>query len=296
MASPWHRGERAVQERTAEAHLADRVAGGIRHDLPDVAAQFLAGMTQMIAAGVDRADSLHVSVLAGSPGFVEVLRPDLVRVGATPTSDDPLAGAVRQGAPVGLLALDPTTRTRVRLNGRVVTGEMGLTVQLDEVFANCPKYIRPRAPAAAAMPAGPIEPRRSTGLTPAQIGRLQRADTFFVGTTDGGVGVDASHRGGPPGFVVVVDANHLTFPDYRGNSMYRTLGNLEVDDRVGLFVLDWETGAGLHLSGTAAVVFEPCAADLARLPGARRLIDVEIGSVIERPAASSVVWRDADPS
>ena len=73
---------------------------------------------------------------------------------------------------------------------------------------------------------------------------LERADTAFVGSLHPARGVDASHRGGAPGFIQVVDATTLRVPDYPGNSMFMTLGNFEVDSRASLAVLDFEARPG----------------------------------------------------
>jgi len=61
--------------------------------------------------------------------------------------------------------------------------------------------------------------------------------------------MDASHRGGEPGFVQVLDDNHLLWPDYAGNNHFNTLGNLLVDSRVGLLFVDFAGGHLLQLSG-----------------------------------------------
>ena len=81
---------------------------------------------------------------------------------------------------------------------------------------------------------------------------IRRADTFFLGTTHPERGSDASHRGGPSGFVRV-DGNDLWWPDYPGNNMFNSFGNLAVDPTAALLFVDFPTGRTVHLSGTAAV-------------------------------------------
>ena len=85
---------------------------------------------------------------------------------------------------------------------------------------------------------------------------IERADTAFVGSLHPARGVDASHRGGAPGFIQVVDATTLRVPDYPGNSMFMTLGNFEVDSRASLAVLDFERGRVVSFSGSARLHFE----------------------------------------
>ncbi|MFD0429136.1 pyridoxamine 5'-phosphate oxidase family protein [Streptomyces zhihengii] len=63
--------------------------------------------------------------------------------------------------------------------------------------------------------------------------------------------MDASHRGGGPGFLEVASPTELSWRDYPGNAMFLTLGNLARDPRAGLLLLDWSTGTTLQLTGTA---------------------------------------------
>nr|HRD10520.1 pyridoxamine 5'-phosphate oxidase family protein [Mycobacterium sp.] len=81
---------------------------------------------------------------------------------------------------------------------------------------------------------------------------IESADTFFLGTTHPEAGNDASHRGGPAGFVRVTD-ERLWWPDYPGNNMFNSFGNLAVDPTAALLFVDFRTGDTLQLSGTATV-------------------------------------------
>jgi hypothetical protein len=81
---------------------------------------------------------------------------------------------------------------------------------------------------------------------------ITHADTFFLGTIHPTRGADASHRGGPPGFVRV-DGDGVWWPDYPGNGMFNSFGNLAVDSTAALLFLDFGSGRTLHLSGTAEV-------------------------------------------
>lgn len=103
-----------------------------------------------------------------------------------------------------------------------------------------------------------------------------------------GLGADASHRGGNPGFVTVTGSRTLTWPDYAGNAMYMTLGNLELEPRCGLLFLGWDDGHALHLTGRARVDWDPERA--ASVPGAQRLIDFEVDQAIEVSGAIPQRW------
>jgi predicted pyridoxine 5'-phosphate oxidase superfamily flavin-nucleotide-binding protein len=82
------------------------------------------------------------------------------------------------------------------------------------------------------------------------------ADTFFIATAAAG-GADVSHRGGNPGFVRVLSPTELSWPDYDGNAMLMTVGNLRLNPAAGLLFPDWRSGATLQLTGTADVRATP---------------------------------------
>jgi hypothetical protein len=94
--------------------------------------------------------------------------------------------------------------------------------------------------------------RHARALSAEDIELIRGADTFFLGTTHPERGSDASHRGGPPG-CVRVDGGQLWWPDYPGNNMFNSLGNLAVDPEAALLFLDFDTGRTLQLTGAAEV-------------------------------------------
>jgi predicted pyridoxine 5'-phosphate oxidase superfamily flavin-nucleotide-binding protein len=82
---------------------------------------------------------------------------------------------------------------------------------------------------------------------------IERCAMFFVATADADGHPDCSYKGGLPGFVRVIDERTLAIPDYDGNGMYRTWGNLLVNPNVGLLFLDFEAPKRLRVNGTAKV-------------------------------------------
>ncbi|MGH8687473.1 MAG: pyridoxamine 5'-phosphate oxidase family protein [Burkholderiales bacterium] len=82
---------------------------------------------------------------------------------------------------------------------------------------------------------------------------IQRCPMFFIATADAGGHPDCSYKGGLPGFVHVLDDRTLAIPDYDGNGMYRTWGNVLVNPHVGLLFLDFENPKRLRVNGTAQV-------------------------------------------
>lgn len=83
---------------------------------------------------------------------------------------------------------------------------------------------------------------------------IERSAMFFIATADDRGQPDCSYKGGLPGFVRVLDDNTLAIPDYDGNGMYRTWGNVLVNANVGLLFLDFEQPKRLRVNGTARIL------------------------------------------
>src|SRR5438067_1211492 len=102
---------------------------------------------------------------------------------------------------------------------------------------------------------------------------IESATFFFLATADSGGRPDCSFKGGPEGFVRVAAPDQLTFPDYDGNGMFRSLGNLRVNPQVGLlFIRTGEKRGRLRVNGRAEIIFENSA--IAEIPAAQALIRV----------------------
>jgi predicted pyridoxine 5'-phosphate oxidase superfamily flavin-nucleotide-binding protein len=83
-------------------------------------------------------------------------------------------------------------------------------------------------------------------------------------------GADVSHRGGKPGFVRIEADKDLVFPDFSGNFLFNTIGNILQDPRAGLLFPDFETGRLVYMTGTAEIVWD--GPIVAAFDGAQRLI------------------------
>jgi predicted pyridoxine 5'-phosphate oxidase superfamily flavin-nucleotide-binding protein len=116
-----------------------------------------------------------------------------------------------------------------------------------------------------------------SALTDEDRAFLGRAAMFFIATADAHGQPDCSYKGGLPGFVHVLDERTLAIPDYDGNGMYRTWGNVLVNPRVGLLFLDFESPKRLRINGTARVrEDDPLRAGL---PGAVFVVRVAVETV-----------------
>lgn len=291
----FHEGEREVQRRAGVELVAAQVA---RHNItpwiPPEFGQFLARQPFVVIAGADSDERVWASPLVGNVGFARALDDRRLILAADPPAGDPLEAALAH-ARIGVLAIEFATRLRIRLNGVAERTPDGIVLTVEEAFGNCPKFIQRR------LPIGRLEPARATrhqvgdSLDPHQVRIVARADTFFIASAHPERGADASHRGGRPGFVEVSgDGRELVFPDYPGNRMFQTLGNLTADPRAGLLFLDWETGTALQVSGRAKIVWDE--GEVGAWPGAERLVRVAVEAVHEGSGAMPARWDLIEPS
>lgn len=309
MASPdFHAGELALQQQHGVRERMDAVGRAmIRSHMPQQHRELFAKLPTLWLGTLDAEGRPWATVLAGAPGFMQAPDDSTLDVLAHPDPQDPAAGGLAAGAPVGLLGLEPHTRRRNRMNGEVLTaGAQGFAVRVRQSFGNCPKYIQARAPMpAVGRRAGPVSTEGPALSAPA-LALVQASDTCFIASSSAGAprhgeaagaGVDISHRGGRPGFVHVsrTPAGHqLTLPDYAGNAMFNTLGNLLVWPWAGLLFIDWNTGHLLQLSATASLVHAGPA--LAAHPGAQRLLVLQVVGGVWRPAALPLAWSAPLPA
>lgn len=102
---------------------------------------------------------------------------------------------------------------------------------------------------------------------------VERAPFFWIATADQSGWPEVSYKGGQPGFVrVLPDERTIAFPAYDGNGMFRSLGNLVDNPRVGLLFIDFEKPKRLRVRGIASVLED--AASLATFPGAQLVVQV----------------------
>ena len=81
---------------------------------------------------------------------------------------------------------------------------------------------------------------------------IEACPLFFIATADQEGRPDCSHKGGLPGFVQVTTDDEIAFPDYDGNGMFKSLGNVLVNPNVGLLFINFERPRRLRVTGTAS--------------------------------------------
>ena len=250
----FHSGELAVQRRAhVEAQAARLVPMVARGQLSAGMAGFISEATFAAMAARDRTGRLWTSPLLGPAGFLQAASPTTLDINTPLPSADPLHG-LSHGQPVGVIVINFITRRRIRINGFLTSTEAGLlTINIEQAYGNCPQYIQQRRVHIVGSPNDrQAQLYFGNTLRTADIRLIEAADTFFLGTTHASSGNDASHRGGPAGFVRVAP-EHLWWPDYPGNNMFNSFGNLSADPTAALLFMDFRAGITLQLSGSATV-------------------------------------------
>ncbi|WP_284449859.1 pyridoxamine 5'-phosphate oxidase family protein [Spongiibacter tropicus] len=261
----FHQGELHIQSQLGvREKVAAWACRAIRSHMPDQHREMFATLPFMVVAGQDAERQLWATLLTGEPGFVQSPGPTRLCIHSQPTPEDALFGSFQRGAAIGLLGIDLASRRRNRANGRVQRNAGGaLNIDVTQSYGNCPRFIQPRC---WHWQANPVKPRDTKSLvldTDAQRW-IRQADTFFIAsglTASAGenhppLGFDASHRGGPAGFVEVLNPRQLRFDDYPGNNFFNTLGNILLQPRVGLLFVDFEQGSLLQITGRATIEWQ----------------------------------------
>jgi len=210
------------------------------------------------------------------------------------------------GRMVSGLTIDLETRKRTKLYGRMIAGalsmredeatesqqhvaEVQLVLKIEQSLGNCPKYlnkkhVEPAESNPELVSDDPQLPQRALDL-------LARADLFFLSSANHDQDMDTNHRGGPAGFVRVISNDPtgavLCYPEYSGNRLYQTLGNLKVNPVVGICVPDFETGDMLYLTGTTEILIGTDAAKV--LP--RSNLAVKVNITAARYVATALPFR-----
>jgi predicted pyridoxine 5'-phosphate oxidase superfamily flavin-nucleotide-binding protein len=252
----FHAGEVDVQARLLAREDAERVGRIVASEIPSTVRHLLRSQRMAVAASLDAQGRPWASLLTGPAGFIQVADDRLLHLEVAPVLGDPLTANLRARPELGLLVIDPRTRRRLRFNGRGLLASDGLFLLTDEVYGNCSKYIQERR-LIGDSGEEPGEVRGSSSLDERAQERTAGADSFFIASWHPEGRADASHRGGRPGFMQVLNDRTLQFPDFPGNNMFNTLGNLVGHPRAGLLFVDFARGDLLQITGRARILWEP---------------------------------------
>jgi hypothetical protein len=315
--NPFHDGEIQLQKLAGTHRSVMSFAPKfIRPFLPEQHQEFYRAQSFLVAASRDADGNMWSTLLVASEGpnqsrcpgdfanLVDSPDPVTLHIRTQPVQGDALFGQIQVDSDLGLLGIEFASKRRNRVNGRILysTPNDGMVLRVDQSFGNCPQYIKPRkewwwnAEKKGTEGASPTfsSSTKPSHLSELHIKTIQGATTIFLATgyrgqgKDTRFGNDASHRGGPPGFLLVRDKHTIVLPDFAGNNFFNSLGNLVMDSRMGLTIPDFESGGMLQLSGRAQVEMDTHKA--AQIyPGALRLTMFLIEQVNVVPAGTFAI-------
>ncbi|KAI4940286.1 hypothetical protein J4E86_011091 [Alternaria arbusti] len=193
------------------------------------------------------------------------------------------------GKLVAGLAIDLMTRKRVKTAGRMIAGtikdvevevegsenreqtQLQLVTKIEQSLGNCPKYLNQYEIRPALL--DPELVSKGSSLSEEGKALISKSDMFFLSTSTED-DMDVNHRGGPPGFVRIISPTILAYPEYSGNRLYQSLGNLMLDPKIGLVFPDYETGDVVYITGTTEILAGTDASAL--LPGSNLAVTITI--------------------
>lgn len=298
---PYHEGELQVQARVGvldEGAMNSRV---IQDSIIKGALRFLNQLPMAVFGSLDHNDHVWASVFIGTPGFMQAEDDRTVTFDLSsmmPNPNDPFWENIQTNSQVGMLAIELASRRRLRINGTITrVSDTVWQLHVEESYPNCPKYIQKRhlTTPQTGFDLAPSSSEQGEELGLNQRTIINKADTFFVASVHPERGVDASHRGGHPGFVTIVDDRTLRIPDYIGNSMFNTLGNFTANPRAGLIFPDFESGRTLQLIGRPEILYD-VDGSAEETGGTKRYWLLHIDRWLETTQAAPLSWEFLDAS
>ena len=291
---PYHEGEWEVQKRVGVEKIAESTGRVISDRIPNGALKFVDKQPMVIVSSQDDEKNIWTSMLVGKPDFLTAVDEQNIKIELTAIVSsklDPFWENIRKCPKIGMLFIELATRRRLRVNGTVSIFDKHLNISVEQAYPNCPKYIQRREIEVDGTDGNRSDSKmKGTSLTNNLNAWIEHSDTFFVGSSDGKDNLDASHRGGNPGFIQIVNDTTLKIPDYPGNSMFNTLGNFMSNPKAGLLFVDFKEGKTLQLAGKAEIIWEEKNVEEIT-GGTRRLWKFLISEWIQVDSLKGVNWK-----
>ncbi len=299
MSTPYHSEECHIQALAGQVHQAGRSGAMIATSIIPGAWHFLAAQPMLILGSWDGQRGAWPALVMGAPGFVRTVDGTQVFLDMTTACadpDDPLWDNLQRNGLISLLAIELATRRRLRINGHVAAlpnislAHSAFEMKVDQAYPNCPRYIQRRTLHMDDLASAMSPAHQSVSLNDEQARLITAADTCFVASVHPDHGTDVSHRGGKPGFVEIESTDCLRIPDYPGNGMFNTLGNIHATGFAGLLFVDFTAGRQLQIMGDASIDWNTNNTDI------QRFWSLKIRQVRESSLPLGVRWEFVDAS
>ena len=301
METKFHEGELKIQQKTGESYTANANRELILNSVFKGAFVFIERQINVLCSTIDSELQVWVSLVTGTPGFVEVVNPYLISIDlnlVTSDTQDLLYSNISEQSPIGILFIEFSTRRRYRVNGISSINKQTIDINVEEAYPNCPKYIQQRIAHNEDVSIKPGSERTTGKYFNEQVkNMLLKADTLFIGSQSKEGRMDVSHRGGKPGFVELIDNENIRIPDYKGNSLFNTWGNLLQNVNSGLLFIDFEKRIVLQMTGKSELLLnQNSQVDMDKSGGTGRFLAFKVSSWIITTNQHSINWELIDYS
>jgi uncharacterized protein len=231
----FHRGELTAQARAGQMTEAAHLGPVVKPFLAEGGRALIVSARVAVATTIGADGAPELSLLAsGASTFGTLGSSGLTIPRSAVSPEDHLFDNLGRDRRIGLVYLDPSTRRRFRVNGEVVDYRCDpLEVSILEAFPNCKKYLVRQQ---LTTSAGIVRSVATWGpsVTRADATLLCQASLVFVGTANPQGQLDAATRSGDPGFIREITSGTFEIPDFPGNAMYQTIGNLLLEPRASI--------------------------------------------------------------
>lgn len=302
MENVFHQGELEVQRLAGDEATAEKIGKrAIKKEIVSGAIPFIEQQKMVIVSSRDAEENLWASLLIGAEGFIQVANGNEVKLNRKmirSTVSDIFYQNIQMNREIGILFIEHATRRRFRVNGKAILTNDELQINVLEAYGNCPKYLK-RSIFSIPENIGSLSPIISEGKELGQSEKewIRKADTFYLATQSLEGKADASHRGGNSGFIEILADGTLKIPDYPGNFMYNSLGNIHVNPNAGLTFVNFEKGEVLQLSGKGKIHFNQTSEnDLQKTGGTGRFWLFKTEQWIRTNNHHEVEWSHVDYS
>jgi len=209
------------------------------------------GRMSFYAAAAEQTGERRVRAAEARVSEVEIVSPAVLELGLEGLGNS-VAELLADRTEAAIIAVDYVNQLRIRVNGKGRLRERRLRLEVEESFGNCNLYFsRPEADLPVRQAFAHTQWKGGRVLSAAERERVGGARRFVIATASSR-GVDVSHRGGEAGFVQAGESE-IVFPDYPGNNMFATMGNLLEDGRCVLLFPSHGEGRSLQIVGRAQV-------------------------------------------
>ena len=256
----FHDGQLAVQKITGEGEIAKQRIPMISDALHPRSIPFIEHQILAFLGSEDSQKNIWLSLIVGKRGFIKIpslqnIRFDLSNI--VSNKQDIFFENIKSNPTVGLLFHEAARRARYRAWGIAHSEGNKLSFDIRMGYPSCPKHIQ-RELIEVTEDANLISSKHEKGsvLGKPEKEWIRTAHTFFIATQTKKGDIESSHRGGQPGFIEILENGLLRVPDYLGNSMFSTLGNIYENPKAALLFVDYNKGETLQLTGSAELQFD----------------------------------------